>query len=109
MTIDINTFLQAAFALDDLRGAKVGLGVGMHSCRAYDPETALEIVGGDLPVYVVVSTLDGRPRLRKDGEATRDMGRSRDNCREAWLFVLDDIGTKSRTPSVPPKIGRAHV
>ena len=73
MTIDVNTFLTAAFALDDLRGAKVGLGIGMHCCRAYDPETALEVVQGDLPVYVVVSTLDGRPRLRKDGEVTRDL------------------------------------
>jgi hypothetical protein len=38
MKVDINTFLSAAFALDDLQGATVGLGVGMHSCRAYDPE-----------------------------------------------------------------------
>lgn len=102
MTIDINTFLQAAFDLDDLKGNQVGLGVGMHSCRAYDPAGAVGLVGGDLPVYVVVSTLDGKRRVRKDGTVTRDLGRARDNCKEAWLFVLDDIGTKSRTPSVLP-------
>lgn len=102
MKVDANTFLSTAFALDDLGGGVVGLGVGMFHCVPHDEEKTPEIVAGDMATYVCVSSLDGRKRLSKDGAETADLGRARANCKEAWLFVLDDIGTKSRTPAVEP-------
>lgn len=102
MTIDINTFLKALFPQNDLNGAVVGISVGTFSCRAHDPERTPEWVNGDLATYVCVSSLNGAPRLSKDGAETSDLGRSRANCRDAFVFVLDDIGTKSATPPVEP-------
>lgn len=102
MQIDVNTFIATAFPSHDLNGGVVGLCAGTFQCRAYSDDTATEVVAGDLPTYVVVSSLDGRARQDKDGRETLDLGRARANCREAWLFVLDDIGTKSRAPDVEP-------
>lgn len=50
---------------------------------------------GQQPVYVMVSTAGPR---NSEGK----LRRRQVDCREAWLFVLDDIGTKSGKPGVEP-------
>lgn len=102
MKVDANTFLATTFLSEELNGGVVGLCAGTFNCRAHDPGVTPALVAGELPTYVVVSTLDGRLRQSKDGVDTQDLGRARGNCREAWLFVLDDIGTKSAVPGVEP-------
>ena len=102
MKINANTFLATVFPQGDLNGGVVGLGVGMFHCVPHDPKQTLGVVAGDLATYVCVSSLDGRRRLSKDGAETSDLGRARSNCRDAFLFVLDDIGTKSAVPCVEP-------
>ena len=109
MSNDINTvnvlrFLDAAFPVEEMKPDEVvGICRGIHRCVPHDTvEETLKIVSGEDATYVVVSTLDGRKRITKDGAESSDLGRARANCREAWLFVLDDIGTKSSTPAVEP-------
>lgn len=102
MSVNANTFLATVFPQGDLNGGVIGLGVGMFHCIPHDPASTPRVVAGDLATYVCVSSLDGRKRLSKDGVETGDLGRARSNCRDAFLFVLDDIGTKSGVPAVEP-------
>lgn len=95
-------FIEAAFPADELGDGVVGICAGTFRCREYDPVGMMREVAGDMPLYVVVSTLDGRRRVGRDGHESQDLGRARANCQEAWLFVLDDIGTKSVVPTVEP-------
>lgn len=102
MRVEVNTFLATAFPTNELEGGVVGVCEGIFRCVPHDSERTLALVAGGEPTYVVVSTLDGRLRESTDGRVTSDLGRTRGNCKEAWLFVLDDIGTKSSTPLVEP-------
>jgi len=102
MRVEVNTFLATAFPTNELDGGVVGVCEGIFRCVPHDSERTLAMVDGGEPTYVVVSTLDGRLRESTDGRVTSDLGRTRGNCKEAWLFVLDDIGTKSSTPLVEP-------
>lgn len=102
MRVEVSTFLATAFPTNELDGGIVGVCEGIFRCVPHDSERTLAMVDGGEPTYVVVSTLDGRLRESTDGRVTSDLGRTRGNCKEAWLFVLDDIGTKSSTPLVEP-------
>lgn len=102
MIVDANTFIAAAFPASELQDGVVGVCEGTFRCVAHDPDLTSALVAGTRPTYMVVSTLDGRKRLTKEGLESSDLGRARANCREAWVFVLDDVGTKAVAPSVEP-------
>jgi len=62
---------------------------------AYEEGRLEKLNLGKEAIYVMASTADPRAA---DGKLYRKQA----NCREAWLFTLDDIGTKSGKPVVEP-------
>lgn len=104
MTVDVNQFITAVFPPLDLAEGKgvIGICEGTFRCVEHEPERTQALVSGRRPTYMVVSTLDGRKRLTKEGTESSDLGRARSNCLEAWVFVLDDVGTKAIAPLVEP-------